>query len=242
MNKQKIYKGSSKTLFGIEEDHLLLMSFEDGLRLPDKSVKEFSGKGVLCNLISACLMEKLDMVGIENHLIDKNNMRQQTIQFVDVYPMQVKVSNVASGRYVTDFDMEEGFVFDSPIIDFRLKNSEMGYPIINENQIYNFGWASKQEIKSIKRAALRINDFITGYFAGNGIRLVEASLEFGRVYVGDDELIILADEISPDTCKLWDIETNRRLCYEIATDNPDSLIDAYTEVASRMGVKTGGKK
>jgi phosphoribosylaminoimidazole-succinocarboxamide synthase len=148
--KEKIYTGSSKTLYQADEDYALIMSFNDTLKLQDKSSIVISGKGAINNSISAFLMQKLELIGVETHFIQKNNMRQQLIQFVDVYPVQVHVSSLASGRYVTDFGMEDGFVFDSPIIDFRVKNGDLNYPIINEHQIYSFSWLSKKEIKNLK--------------------------------------------------------------------------------------------
>ena len=236
--KEKIYTGSSKTLYQADEDYALIMSFNDTLKLQDKSSIVISGKGVINNSISAFLMQKLELIGVETHFIQKNNMRQQLIQFVDVYPVQVHVSSLASGRYVTDFGMEDGFVFDSPIIDFRVKNGDLNYPIINEHQIYSFSWLSKKEIRDLKKVAIRVHDFLTGFFAGIGIRLVDIKLEFGRVFNGEDYIIMLTDEISPDTCKLWDIYNNEKLCYEIAETNPDFVINAYQEVLKRLNIKT----
>ena len=162
--KEKIYTGSSKTLYQADEDYALIMSFNDTLKLQDKSSIVISGKGAINNSISAFLMQKLELIGVETHFIQKNNMRQQLIQFVDVYPVQVHVSSLASGRYVTDFGMEDGFVFDSPIIDFRVKNGDLNYPIINEHQIYSFSWLSKKEIRDLKKVAIRVHDFLTGFF------------------------------------------------------------------------------
>ena len=235
--KEKIYTGSSKTLYQADEDYALIMSFNDTLKLQDKSSIVISGKGVINNSISAFLMQKLELIGIETHFIQKNNMRQQLIQFVDVYPVQIYVSSLASGRYVKDFGMEDGFVFDSPIIDFRVKNGDLNYPIINEHQIYSFSWLSKKEIKNLKKVAIRVHDFLTGFFAGIGIRLVDIKLEFGRVFNGEDYIIMLTDEISPDTCKLWDMYNNEKLCYEIAENNPDLVINAYQEVLKRLNIK-----
>jgi phosphoribosylaminoimidazole-succinocarboxamide synthase len=236
--KEKIYTGSSKTLYQADEDYALIMSFNDTLKLQDKSSIVISGKGVINNSISAFLMQKLELIGIETHFIQKNNMRQQLIQFVDVYPVQIYVSSLASGRYVTDFGMEDGFVFDSPIIDFRVKNGDLNYPIINEHQIYSFSWLSEKEIKNLKKVAIRVHDFLTGLFAGIGIRLVDIKLEFGRVFNGEEYIIMLTDEISPDTCKLWDMYNNEKLCYEIAETNPDLIISAYQEVLKRLNIKT----
>jgi len=236
--KEKIYTGASKTLYQAYEDYALIMSFNDTLKLQDKSSIVISGKGVINNSISAFLMQKLELIGVETHFIQKNNMRQQLIQFVDVYPVQIYVSSLASGRYVTDFGMEDGFVFDSPIIDFRVKNGDLNYPIINEHQIYSFSWLSEKEIKNLKKVAIRVHDFLTGLFAGIGIRLVDIKLEFGRVFNGEEYIIMLTDEISPDTCKLWDMYNNEKLCYEIAETNPDLVISAYQEVLKRLNIKT----
>jgi len=236
--KEKIYTGSSKTLYQADEDYALIMSFNDTLKLQDKRSIVISGKGVINNSISAFLMQKLELIGVETHFIQKNNMRQQLIQFVDVYPVQIYVSSLASGRYVTDFGMEDGFVFDSPIIDFRVKNGDLNYPIINEHQIYSFSWLSEKEIKNLKKVAIRVHDFLTGLFAGIGIRLVDIKLEFGRVFNGEEYIIMLTDEISPDTCKLWDMYNNEKLCYEIAETNPDLIISAYQEVLKRLNIKT----
>lgn len=239
MKKEKIYTGSSKSLYDVEDDYTLLLSFDDGIRVsPDKTI-DIAGKGVLCNAISAFLMEKLDLVGIDNHFLEKKNMRQQLVQFVDVYPVQVRVANIAMNRYVTDFGMEEGFVFDSPIIDFRVKNSKLNYPIINESQIKSFGWLSKQEIKELQSQAIRVHDFLTGIFAGVGIRLVECYLEFGRVFNGGEFITMLIDEISPDNLSLWDMDTNSKLSFELAKENPERIIPAYNEILQRLNIAKG---
>lgn len=235
--REKIYTGSSKTLYQSDEDHVLIMSFNDTLKLQDKSLVVISGKGAINNTISAFLMQKLELIGIETHFIQKYNMRQQLVQLVDVYPIQVYVSSLASGRYITDFGMENGFVFDSSIIDFRVKNSELNYPIINENQIYNFSWLTKKEIRDLKKIAIRIHDFLSGLFAGIGIRVVDIKLEFGRVFNGENYITLVTDEISPDTCRLWDMYNNEQLCYEIAEVNPDLVITAYQNVLKRLSIK-----
>jgi len=230
---EKIYKGSTKTLYQSDEDYTLIMSFEDRLSIGKDSL-EISGKGAINNSISSCIMQKLDMIGIDNHLINKMNMRQQLVQFVDIYPIQVHICTVACGRYVTDFGMEDGFVFEAPIIDFRVKNKELGYPIINESQINSFGWLDKKELNDLKIQATRVHDFLSGLFASLKIRLVDIKLEFGRVFNGEEFITILVDEISPDTCRLWDMKTNEKLCYELAKDNPEKILEAYQEVLKRL--------
>ncbi len=232
--KEKIYKGSSKTLYQADEDYALIMSFDDTLKIVNQDSMEISGKGVVNNSISSYIMQKLDMIGVDNHLIKKNNMRQQLVQFVDVYPIQIHICTIACGRYVTDFGMEDGFVFESPIIDFRVKNKELGYPIINESQIISFGWLNKKELSDLKTQATRVHDFLSGLFASLQIRLVDIQLEFGRVFNGEDFMTMLVDEISPDTCRLWDMDTNEKLCYEIAKDDPEKIMPAYQEVLKRL--------
>ncbi len=234
--KEKIYKGTSKTLYQSDEDYALIMSFEDTMRVSKDKIIEVSGKGAINNAISAYIMQKLDMIGIDNHMIEKINMKRQLVQFVDIYPIQIHVSTIASGRYVTEFGMENGFVFESPIIDFKIKNKDLDYPIINETQIINFGWLSKYELKEIKNNALRIHDFLAGLFAGIGIRMVDVKLEFGRVFNGEDFVTMLVDEISPDTCRLWDMNSNEKLCYEIANEDPGAVISAYREVLKRLNI------
>lgn len=235
--KEKIYTGSNKTLYHTDEDYALIMSFNDTLKLKNKTLLEVSGKGAINNSISSYLMQKLDLIGIETHFIQKNNMRQQLVQFVDVFPVQVHISSLASGRYVSDFGMESGFVFDSPVIDFRVKNGDLNYPIINEHQIYSFGWLSKKEISDLTKLATRIHDFLTGLFSAVNIRLVDVKLEFGRVFNGEENIIMLTDEISPDSCTLWDMDTNEKLCYEVAETDPTKVVKAYQEVLKRLNIK-----
>lgn len=232
--KEKIYKGSTKTLYQTDEDHTLIMSFEDNLKYQEKEDGiSISGKGVINNNISAHIMQHLDMIGIDNHLIKKSNMRQQLVQFVDVYPIQVHICSVACSRYVTDFGMESGFVFESPVVDFRVKNKELNYPVINESQIVSFGWLTKSELKELKVTATRIYDFLSGLFAGVKIRLVDAKLEFGRVFTGEDFTTMLVDEISPDTCRLWDMDSNEKLCFEAKKED---IIRTYREVLERLKI------
>ena len=217
------------------EDCALLLHFEDKIKKSNnKETIEISGKGVITNAISAFIMNKLDLIGIDNHLIKKINMRRQLVQMVDVFPIQVNICSVACGRYVKEFGIEEGFVFESPITEFRVKNKDLGYPVINESQIKQFGWLATYEIKEIKQQATRVHDFLTGLFTGIGIRLVDCNLEFGVVFDGENYMIMLADEISPDTCKLWNMSNNEKLSYELVDTDPEQIIPAYQNILSRL--------
>ena len=235
--KEKIYKGSTKTLYQSDEEYALIMSFDDRLKISKDETIEISGKGAINNAISAYILKKLEMIGIDTHLIEKTNMRQQLVQFVDVYPVQLHLCTLACGRYVTDFGMEDGYVFESPMIDFRIKNKELNYPIINESQIISFGWMSKFELREIKNKAIRIHDFLAGLFATANIRMVDVKLEFGRVFNGDEFMTMLVDEISPDTCRLWDMDSIEKLCSDVAQEDTSKVIEAYQEVLKRLRIK-----
>lgn len=238
MMKQKLYQGASKTLYQSQEDFAFIMSFSDKITLENGEIFDISGKGVLNNSISSFIMSKLDMIGIDNHFIEKLNMREQLIQSVDIFPIQVLVSTVACGRFVKEFSMEEGYVFDYPIIDFKVRSGELKHPIINEHQILNFGWLSKREIEEVKKRAVRTYDFLSGLFIGIGIRLVECTLEFGRVFNGEEFMVMLADEISPDNCRLWDIRSNEKLGAEMILHNPEQAIKSYQTIADLLKDKT----
>lgn len=234
--KNKIYQGSSKTLYQSDEDFALIMAFSDQFKTSEGRILEIPGKGVINNNISSFIMNRLDMLGIENHLIEKINMREQLVQFVDLFPIQLSISTISCGRYISEFGMEEGYVFDAPIIDFRIKNRDLKYPVINEQQIISFGWMSKEEITELTNKAIRTYDFLTGLFVGVGIRLVECNLEFGKVFNGEDFIIMIADEISPDTCRLWDISNNEKLGFEAIEQDPDNAINYYQKIMQRFNL------
>lgn len=236
--KKKLYQGSSKILYSSEEDFLLIMAFSDKATLENGEIIDISGKGVLNNNISSFIMNKFDMYGIENHFVEKINMREQLIQYVEMFPMQITVSSVACGRFIKEFGMEEGYVFDKPIIDYKVRSRELKYPIINEYQILNFGWLSRDEITEVKTNAIRIFDFLNGLFTGIGIRLVECKLEFGRVFNGEESVVMLADEISPDNCRLWNVHNNEKLGFELLSTDPDKAFESYQLIADRLKDRT----
>lgn len=231
--KDKIYQGSSKSLYRSEDECALLMSFDDNLKVGDKSF-EILGKGVINNSISSFIMQKLGMVGIDNHFVKKVNMRHQLVQYLDIIPIQLHICTVACDRFIKDFGIEEGVVFDNPIIDFRIKNKELNYPIINESQIINFGWLDAEDLKELKIQAIRVHDFIYGMFAGVGIRLVDCKLEFGRSIDFDESFFMLTDEISPDNCRLWDFDTNQKLSFEVVGEGVHKVTPSYQEIMKRL--------
>ena len=234
--REKLYEGTSKILYEGDEDFSLIQFFKDDHILEDGSVVQVAGKGVLNNNISAFIMSNMDMVSIDNHFIDKINMREQIVQLVDMIPVKISVANLACGRYVDQFGIEEGYVFDQPMIDFRIKNKNILNPIINEHHMQNLCFLTSREVKSLKQVATRVNDFLAGMFAGVGIRLVECTMEIGRVFDGEEFSFMLADEVTPDTCRLWNIADNRKIDFEFAAQNPDNAAAVYKEIAKRLGI------
>jgi len=232
---EKMHEGLEKIFYYHEEEYALTQHFKD-TAIIDGVVSEVSGKGVLRNAISAFLMEKLDLVGIEHHFIEKINMREQVVQMADIIPMRVVLSYLASGRYVHDFGMEEGMVFDKPMLDFRFKAADGSYPVVCEEQIMHLCYMNAEAMQDIKKIVYRTGDFLAGLFAGAGIRLVDISLTLGTVFDGHDFVILIADEISPANCRLWDLSDNTKLDFEHIISHPEDTIPVYQEVAKRLGV------
>ncbi|MEM0945282.1 MAG: phosphoribosylaminoimidazolesuccinocarboxamide synthase, partial [Pseudomonadota bacterium] len=194
------------------------------------------GKGVLNNRISEHVMAALTGVGIPNHFIRRLNMREQLIRACEIIPIEVVVRNVAAGSLSKRLGMEEGEPLPRPIIEFYLKDDKLGDPWVTEEHIIAFSWASQQDMDDIIALALRVNDFLSGLFTGVGIKLVDFKIECGRIYDGDFQRIIVADEISPDSCRLWDVQTGQKLDKDVFRRDLGSLADAYTEVARRLGI------
>ena len=163
-------------------------------------------------------------------------MREQIIKLAEIIPIEFVIRNIASGSLTKRLGIVEGTVLKEPLIEYCLKDDKLGDPLISEEHILAFDWATKREVEKIKKMILRINDFMVGMFRGVGIKLVDFKLEFGRLKVNDKNDIILADEISPDTCRLWDSITEKKLDKDRFRKNLGGLIPAYTEVAKRLGI------
>ena len=163
-------------------------------------------------------------------------MREQVVKIVEIIPIEFIVRNIASGSITKRLGIEDGTVLKNPLIEYCLKNDKLGDPLIAEEHIFTFDWATKKEIEKIKKMILRINDFMIGMFRGVGIKLIDFKLEFGRIKIDGKNEIILADEISPDTCRLWDSITEKKLDKDRFRKDLGDLIPAYTEVAKRLGI------
>ena len=188
------------------------------------------------NRISEFIFEKLGEIGVPTHFIRRLNMREQLIREVEIIPLEVVVRNVAAGSLSKRLGLDEGTPLPRSIIEFYYKNDELGDPMVSEEHITAFGWATPQEIDEMMSLALRVNDFLVGLFLGVGIRLVDFKVEFGRLWEGDMMRIVLADEISPDWCRLWDVETSDKLDKDRFRRDMGNVLEAYQEVARRLGV------
>jgi phosphoribosylaminoimidazole-succinocarboxamide synthase len=196
-----------------------------------------TGKGVLNNRISEYLMSKLTEIGVPNHFIRRVNMREQLVHEVEILPVELVVRNVVAGSLAKRFGLEEGTQLPRSIIEYYYKSDELGDPMVTEEHITCFGWATTQDLDDMVTLALRVNDFLVGLFLGVGLRLVDFKLEFGRWYNEHDEVqIVLADEISPDNCRLWDIATNEKMDKDRFRRDLGGVKEAYQEVARRLGV------
>src|ERR1700748_291800 len=235
--RRRIYEGKAKTLFEGPEPGTIVQYFKDDATAFNNQKKgTITGKGVINNRISEFLMTRLGEIGVPTHFIRRLNMREQLIREVEIIPLEVVVRNVAAGSLSTRLGIEEGTQLPRSIIEFYYKNDELNDPLVSEEHITAFGWASPQEIDDIMALAIRVNDFLPGLFLGVGIRLVDFKMECGRLWEGDMMRIVVADEISPDSCRLWDIKSNDKLDKDRFRRDMGGLVEAYTEVARRLGI------
>ena len=241
--RRRIYEGKAKVLFEGPEPGTLVQYFKDDATAFNNQKKGvITGKGVLNNRISEYLMTRLTEAGIPTHFLRRLNMREQLVREVEIVPLEVVVRNVAAGSLATRFGLTEGTPLPRSIVEFYYKNDELSDPLVSEEHITAFGWATTQEIDEILNLALRINDFLSGLFLGVGLRLVDFKIEFGRLWEGEEMRIVLADEISPDSCRLWDIKTNEKLDKDRFRRDMGGVLEAYQEVARRLGVLAGSPR
>ena len=235
--RRRVYEGKAKVLYEGPEPGTLVQHFKDDATAFDNTKRDtIEGKGVLNNRISEFIFSRLNEAGIPTHFIRAINMREQLIREVEIIPVEVVVRNVAAGSIAKRLGLKEGTNLPRSIIEFFYKDDQLHDPMVSEEHITAFGWATPQEIDDMMALALRINDFLSGLFYGVGIRLVDFKVEFGRHYEGDLVRVILADEISPDSCRLWDIRTDEKLDKDRFRQDLGGLIEAYQEVARRLGI------
>ncbi len=232
-----IYEGKAKILYEGPEPGTLIQYFKDDATANNAEKRAvLDGKGVLNNRISEFIMTRLTAAGIPNHFIRRLNMREQLIRKVEIIPLEVVIRNIAAGQLSRRLGVEEGTPLPRAIVEFYYKRDDLGDPMVSEEHITAFNWASPQEIDDMISLSLRVNDFMMGLFSGVGIRLVDFKLEYGRLFEGEMVRTILADEISPDNCRLWDLESGEKLDKDRFRHDLGGVTEAYSEVARRLGI------
>ncbi|NCO02695.1 MAG: phosphoribosylaminoimidazolesuccinocarboxamide synthase [Alphaproteobacteria bacterium] len=238
MSRKKLYDGKAKTIFEGPEPGTVIQYFKDDATAFN-AVKHavIAGKGVLNNRISSHIMSKLEAIGVPTHFIKQINMREQLVREVEIVPIELVIRNVAAGSICKRLGIKEGTIFPQPIVEYFYKKDELGDPMISESHIVNFGWADPYELEEMVGLAYRVNDYLNGLFEGIGLRLIDFKLEFGRLWGEHGDLyIILADEISPDNCRLWDSKTGEKMDKDRFRQDLGDLVEGYQEIAKRLGL------
>jgi phosphoribosylaminoimidazole-succinocarboxamide synthase len=235
--RKKIYEGKAKILYEGPEPGTLIQYFKDDATAFNGEKKaQLEGKGVLNNRISEYVMTRLAGIGVQNHFIKRLNLREQLIKEVEIIPLEVVCRNIAAGSLSKRFGIPEGEALPRSVIEFYYKKDELNDPMVAEEHITAFNWAQTQEIDDMMAMTLRVNDYLTGLFSAVGITLVDFKIEFGRIWENDFSRVILADEISPDSCRLWDTATNEKLDKDRFRRDLGGVIESYAEVARRLGI------
>lgn len=228
----QLYEGKAKKVYSTEDPNLYIVSYKDDATAFNGLKKgTIAGKGVVNNKMSNYLMQILEKNGIPTHFVEEINDRETIVKKVSIVPLEVIIRNVSAGSFAKNYGVEEGITFAEPTIEFSYKNDELGDPLINEYHAFALGLATKAEIATIKEMAFKVNDILKEYFKSLGVRLIDFKLEFGRL---GDGTIVLADEISPDTCRFWDIETNEKLDKDRFRRDLGGVEGAYQEMMKRV--------
>ena len=237
--RRRIYEGKAKVLFEGPEPGTLVQYFKDDTTAFNAEKHEvLDGKGVLNLRISEYIFTQLEAIGVPTHFIRTLNMREQLIRQAEIIPLEIVVRNVAAGSLVKRLGLTEGDALPHPLVEYYYKDDDLGDPMISEGHIAVFGWCGPQELDEIVSMAVRINDFMSGMFQAVGIKLVDFKLEFGRVWDDEQQRIVLADEISPDSCRLWDTQSNEKMDKDRFRQDLGGMVEAYQEVARRLGLLT----
>jgi len=235
--KTPLYEGKAKRLFKGDEPGTIIQYFKDDATAFNAQKKDvIIGKGILNNLISAHLFPALGELGIPHHFIARTSPREQLVKAVEIIPIEVIIRNIAAGSICPRLGLTEGEKLNNTLVEFCLKNDALGDPVVAGEHIITLGIASTEDLMDITEMSLRINDFLSGLFFGLGVRLVDFKLEFGWLETAEGRQIVLADELSPDNCRLWDIKTNEKLDKDRFRRDLGGLIEAYCDIATRLGL------
>lgn len=242
--RRQVITGQTKTLYDGAEAGTYVLQFKDQIVTSENTALEVQGKGALNNRLSELFLSRLNEMGIETHFIKRLNMSEQLVKSAEIIPLRLTVHNIAVDRLAERLGLEDPYLLVQPIFEFSFKSRKLGYPIVSEDHIEVLEWATADEIEDMKHLAQRVNDFLNGHFYAVGLRLLNFSLEFGRVYdFYDDAQLLIVDEISPDTCSILDLKTGERLDGVVCQEDQEegrSLSEKYQEVARRFGLLEEG--
>ena len=231
--REQLYEGKAKKVFLTDDPELLIVSYKDDATAFNGLKKgTIVGKGVINNKMSNRLMQKLSKdAGVPTHFVEELSDRETVVKKVSIVPLEVIIRNIAAGSFSKNYGVEEGVVFEQPTIEFSYKNDDLGDPLINDYHALALKLATEEEIETIKKYAFAVNDYMKAYWKERGVILVDFKLEFGRL---SDGTIVLADEISPDTCRFWDAETKEKLDKDRFRRDLGGVEDAYAEIMGRL--------
>lgn len=236
--KEQLYEGKAKKVFATEDPQLLIVQYKDDATAFNGLKKgTIVGKGIINNQMSNRLMAMLESEGVPTHFVQELSQRETLVKKVSIVPLEVIVRNIAAGSFSKRYGVEEGVVFDQPTIEFSYKNDELGDPLLNTKHALALKVATPEEIETIERYSLKINKILKSCWLSCGVILVDFKLEFGRL---TDGTIVLADEISPDTCRLWDSKTHEKLDKDRFRRDLGGVEEAYAEIMKRLETKLGG--
>lgn len=239
---EQLYEGKAKKVYATEDPALLIVSYkDDATAFNGKKKGTISGKGIINNKMSNRLMTKLEQAGVPTHFVEELNDRETLVKKVQIVPLEVIVRNISTGSFCKRYGFPEGVVFDAPTVEYSYKNDELNDPLICDDHILAMKLTTEEELETIHRYALRVNEFLKAFWLSCGVILVDFKLEFGRLA---DGTIILADEISPDTSRLWDAETKKKLDKDRFRQDLGGVEEAYAEIMQRLETqdeKTGSE-
>ena len=229
---EQLYEGKAKKVFATDDPNYVIVSYKDDATAFDGTKRgTIMGKGSVNNRMSNFLMKKLADAGVPTHFVEELSDRETVVKKVQIVPLEVIIRNVSAGSFAKRYGVEEGIVFDEPTFEFSYKNDELHDPLLNTSHALALKLATKEEIATIRAMALKINDILKAFFADCGVRLIDFKLEFGRL---PDGTIVLADEISPDTCRFWDAKTNEKLDKDRFRRDLGNVEEAYQEMMRRV--------
>ncbi len=229
---EQLYEGKAKKVFSTDVPEVLIVEYKDDATAFNGLKKgTIAGKGVINNRVTNHLMRKLEKAGVPTHYVEELSDRETAVKKVSIVPLEVIIRNISAGSFAKHYGVDEGIVFDSPTIEFSYKNDDLGDPLINDYHALALKLATKDEIETIKKYAFQINDLLKSFMKEIGIDLVDFKLEFGKLC---DGTIVLADEISPDTCRLWDEKTHEKLDKDRFRRDLGNVEDAYEEIMRRL--------